>query len=693
MKHFYSIIITALFSCTAYSQVTELYISKYGEGSSNHKFLEIYNGTNADIDLSNYSISSCSNGCDAPGGFDYPDNITFAPGTIIQSGDVYVITDEDADPSIHSDQTFTYLSNGDDFMALTLAGATESEFTIIDARGDMGPDPGNGWEVAGISNGTLNHTLTRKPTVCGPNPTPLASFGTNSEDSEWIVGESNSGWDTVGSYDGCVSGPILTITSPSNNQDFDSGTTSVIVSVSVANFNIGELNSGADGHIHWTINNQQQPMKYDTLDETINVADGESYSVYMELVDDSHQAINPAVNQTVSFEVNFPCDLYIDTINSSCDSNTAENSDTYSTSLSFTGGGTTSYVIDTGGVGTIEGDDPSVTPEGVIIISGVPENTDYVVSFTGDPSNSSCDFIRSISSPNCNPSIALPYNDPFDYPDGSLTSYPNWNNFSGNEGDLLVTNGQAIVQHGTPSEDAGVSFDPVEGVIYYAFDFSVNNPGNPISGSDFEYFALFKDDGFNYRARIDIVSANDAASDFTVGISTKNSTADVIWPGDLDFETTYRATVKYDQAQNTTQLWINADAETDPSIYGNDEDDPGTTITQFGLRQSDSSANEGILIDNLSITQTFNETLNNNEFSDLDYSFILFPNPSVSGIISIKSNRQGEIKSQVFDLLGKELINTKIKNQKLDLSSLSSGIYIIRLTQGNLIWSKKFIKQ
>ena len=119
MKHFYSIIITALFSCIAYSQVTELYISKYGEGSSNHKFLEIYNGTNADIDLSNYSVSSCSNGCNTTGEFDYPDNIIFAAGTIIQSGDVYVITHGSADPSIHSDQTFTYLSNGDDFMALT----------------------------------------------------------------------------------------------------------------------------------------------------------------------------------------------------------------------------------------------------------------------------------------------------------------------------------------------------------------------------------------------------------------------------------------------------------------------------------------------------------------------------------------------------------------------------------------------
>ena len=122
--------------------------------------------------------------------------------------------------------------------------------------------------------------------------------------------------------------------------------------------------------------------------------------------------------------------------------------------------------------------------------------------------------------------------------------------------------------------------------MYYAFDFSVNNPGEPISGGDYEYFAMFKDDGFSYRARIDIVAANNEGNDFTLGISSTGSTADTIWPDDLNFDTTYRVTVKYDQNQNIAQLWVNASSETDASILGDDEDDPGTSITQFGLRQS-----------------------------------------------------------------------------------------------------------
>ena len=136
MKKLYLFLIL-FFPLFIYGQTTDLIITKWGEGSSNNKFIEIYNGTGQDVDLSNYSISSCSNGCDTADEWDYPDNITFDAGTIISHGDVYVITHPSADAGIASDQTFTYLSNGDDAFALTLAGATASEYTIIDILGHL----------------------------------------------------------------------------------------------------------------------------------------------------------------------------------------------------------------------------------------------------------------------------------------------------------------------------------------------------------------------------------------------------------------------------------------------------------------------------------------------------------------------------------------------------------------------------
>ena len=57
--------LTTLLALTiSYPQQTSgIFFSEYGEGSGNEKYLEIFNGTGADLDLSNYSLSTCSNGC------------------------------------------------------------------------------------------------------------------------------------------------------------------------------------------------------------------------------------------------------------------------------------------------------------------------------------------------------------------------------------------------------------------------------------------------------------------------------------------------------------------------------------------------------------------------------------------------------------------------------------------------------
>ena len=315
MKHFYTLFILLFISNLSFSQVNELYISKFGEGSSNNKFIEIYNGTESDVDLSGYSLSSCSNGCDVTGEFDYPDNVTFEAGTIIASGDVYVIAHGSADPAIVADQTFTYLSNGDDFFALTVAGATASSYTIIDALGDMGPDPGSGWDVAGVSNGTKDHTLTRKITVCGPNPNELGSFGTSAEDSEWIVGDQNSGWNTVGSYTGCFDGPreVLTFEDyPVAGDTFfgDAGQTVDIVAdpdpSGGDHGNVGQMNLNAAGD-PW------QNSQIDLVDGTyaVNLLDGTDKRIIFDMYSTTvtcgllkfEQGLNGAGNKELAFNV------------------------------------------------------------------------------------------------------------------------------------------------------------------------------------------------------------------------------------------------------------------------------------------------------------------------------------------------------------------------------------------------------
>ena len=195
--------------------------------------------------------------------------------------------------------------------------------------------------------------------------------------------------------------------------------------------------------------------------------------------------------------------------------------------------------------------------------------------------------------------------DDFTYSDGSLVGNGAWVNHSGNAGDLLVSSGQVVVQHGTPSEDANLPFTPVSGVLYYGIDLSVSSSSD-IPGSDNEYFAHFRT-GNTFRARLDVVPGT-GGGNYTLGISSSGSTADVVWGTDLTFGVTYRAIVKYDQDGGVATLWIDASSSGDTSIIG-DTPSSGTSIESFALRQSDSNNNETITVDNLIVGQTFAEVL------------------------------------------------------------------------------------
>ena len=188
-----------------------LFFYQYAEGSSYNKFLEIRNPTDSEVDLSGYAFPNQNNGVDDVESFDYWNS--FPEGATIAAGGKYIIAHPDADPAIVAvaDHLHKYLSNGDD--AYALAKGSSEDYVVIDVIGDInGPDPGSGWEVAGISSGTKDHTLIRKPTISGGNPDWAASAGSNTEDSEWIVldkdvwqlGESKPTISLVNNGDGTV---------------------------------------------------------------------------------------------------------------------------------------------------------------------------------------------------------------------------------------------------------------------------------------------------------------------------------------------------------------------------------------------------------------------------------------------------------------------------------------------------------
>ena len=78
-----------------------------------------------------------------------------------------------------------------------------------------------------------------------------------------------------------------------------------------------------------------------------------------------------------------------------------------------------------------------------------------------------------------------------------------------------------------------------------------------------------------------------------------------------------------------------------------------------------------------------------NDFSK--NSFKVFPNPTSLGYINISSKNQSAMKIGVYDILGKQVINENVTNNRLDVSQLNTGIYVMKISQDDAMVTKKLV--
>ena len=152
------------------STTADLFISEYVEGSSSEKYIEIFNGTGADVDLSNYRLQLYGNGTNVA-------NPSVTLSGTLANGAVKVYRNTSAS-NYSCDANTAVNFNGDDAVALYKI----SSAAYVDIVGRIGEDPGTAWTSGSLS--TLNQTLVRKSTVAsGITENPASGFPTLA--TEW----------------------------------------------------------------------------------------------------------------------------------------------------------------------------------------------------------------------------------------------------------------------------------------------------------------------------------------------------------------------------------------------------------------------------------------------------------------------------------------------------------------------------
>ena len=704
-NYFLTLLLTFAVVFVSSAQVTELFISKYGEGSSNNKYLEIYNGTDATISLSDYAFPNVSNDPTTVGEYEYWN--LFPDGAEIASGDVYVIAHGSADPSIlaQADHTFNFLSNGDDGFALVKGGTFNDAdndgnydagevtgYTILDWLGDWQGDPGAGWDVAGVSEATKDHILTRKNTVCGPNNDWSASAGTNATDSEWIVGDKDTGWDTIGSFSGCVSDPTISIggtvasldyyenNGPSSEGNFSvSGsnlTNDISVSVS-SNFEIS-LTSGS-GFVS-TVTVSQTAGTADATIIYVRLSSGLSSDTYDGTVTASSSG---ASENTLSISgIVSPANPEFTVIANLDDFNYSEAQGGPSAEDDFSVSGlflTNDIVITAPSSFEISLTSGSNFSSSVTITpdqSGTVASTDIFVRLAGSLSAGNYTGDITISSTGVTDELIA----------------VNGNSFAANTNSLVITGVfDAPLTGGTPKGIELYVINDIDDLSSFGVG-SANNGG----GTDGQEFT-FPADAVSAGTFIYVASEVDQFTAFFGFAPTYNAGSVMSINGDDAIELFENGSVSDTFGDINTDGNGEAWEYLDGWAYRNDDTGPeGATFTSTNWTYSGANALDGES-DNASATTPFPiGTYSNTTASTSNNTitgFNAYPNPVKGNSLTVTTSSTEAKTVNIFNVLGRKVFSQRFSsmNKTMDISGISSGVYIMKVSEGNNIATKKLI--
>lgn len=361
-----------------------------------------------------------------------------------------------------------------------------------------------------------------------------------------------------------------------------------------------------------------------------------------------------------------------------------------------TGDGRIRYTVD-GGSTILKSD---TTP---ISLTGLSDGAHSVYMELVDNSNN-------VLSPEVNATVnfttnniiqTFPFYEPFDYTAGQTLGEQNiWtDNFSGDSPEIVVgsLNYSTLTGTGNSVNIVGVGADPTvdytptsSGTVYASFIFKVNAfDAAAVDG----YFAILRADGGSYISRLWISPRT--ATTYSIGISN-TGTLTQIDAQTLNLGDEVFVVFNYDLDGDMVNAWVN------PSLGGAEPSadiseasgSSGNTLSQFMIRQDDPDETPDMTIDELRLGSSWADvasaslSVQRNEIE----GFAVYPNPVSNGYLTIRSINNSEKVIQVFDIVGKQVFQRSVRgNERIDVSSISKGMYILKVEQDGNIATRKLI--
>lgn len=170
-------------------------------------------------------------------------------------------------------------------------------------------------------------------------------------------------------------------------------------------------------------------------------------------------------------------------------------------------------------------------------------------------------------------------------------------------------------------------------------------------------------------------SADAYASNLTASINPTNTNLEVV-TGNIFFYNTDAST-----GQNGSTITLSGPAYT--ALTG------PVTFRFYGFNAEAATGN--FSIDDVAISGEVT-TLSSESFDAIE-GLSMYPNPLKGNTLYLTSSANAAMSVQIFDIVGKEVVNTNVVNGAVNVSGLNAGVYIVKVTEEGKTASRKLVIQ
>ena len=298
---------------------------------------------------------------------------------------------------------------------------------------------------------------------------------------------------------------------------------------------------------------------------------------------------------------------------------------------------------------------------------------------------------------------APPFYEGFDYTTGAtLQTQPLWTSL--NSGDDLAITAGSLSYTGIPASTGnkvafgGTGIDSSKefaaqttGSVYYSFLLNVTDLTATTSTTG-GYCAGFISTGTNFGATFWLKKVD--ASTFNIGINPRTTAANTVFGlNAYNINQTYLVVVSYTfnsaTGDDVVNLWVNPTlGGAQPAATTSATNTGGTdlaSVSKFLIRQGSATDTPLVELDELRIATTWTDATTTTTALGTKQNSIsglkVYPNPVTNGNLFITSDSNETKSVAVYDVLGKQVLRTVVTNQPINVSSLNSGVYIVKITE------------